>query len=206
MKSRKDPCLLGLPEILRRAESSSHCNFLRYQECQAPVPRRLLHRIAVYSVLEQLISIILFQGINSSASQANENELVGTPRPPLKHNMQKRRNFTLGDVLSVAYMIPLVKTQSWQRARWAAIGRRLSAALRRPRGSEHALPEPRTHTYDVTRFRLGAQFQPLHQGAGCKPYRYASCDEVQLPQLQASELRLQTWSAHFRPTKLGLSR
>ena len=31
--------------ILRRAESSSHCNFLGYQECQAPVPRRLLHRI-----------------------------------------------------------------------------------------------------------------------------------------------------------------
>ena len=83
---------------LRRAESSSHCNFLGYPECQAPVPRRLLHRIAEYSVLEQLSSIILFQGIDSSASQANENELFGTPRPPLKHNLQKRRNFRLGDV------------------------------------------------------------------------------------------------------------
>ena len=53
--------------------------------------------LAEHSVLEQLISTFLFQGINSSASQANENELVGTPRPPLKHNMQKRRNFRLGD-------------------------------------------------------------------------------------------------------------
>ena len=51
-----------------------------------------------YSVLEQFFRIILFQGINSSASQANEDELVGTPHPPLKHNMQKRRNFRLGDV------------------------------------------------------------------------------------------------------------
>ena len=35
--------------------------------------------------------------MNSSASLANENELVCIPRPPLKHNMQKRRNFMLGD-------------------------------------------------------------------------------------------------------------
>ena len=82
---------------LRQAESSSHCHCLGYQECQAPVPHRLLHSLAEYSVLEQLSSLTLFQGIKSSASQANENQLVGTSRPPLKHNMQKRRNFRLGD-------------------------------------------------------------------------------------------------------------
>ena len=57
--------LIPVIDILRRAESSSHCNFSGYQECQAPVPHRLLHSPAEYPVLEQFISIILFQGINS---------------------------------------------------------------------------------------------------------------------------------------------
>ena len=75
--------------ILRRAERSSHFNLLGYTlSHQGP---------AKSSVLEPKISIISFRGINSSASQPNENELVCTPRPPLKHNMQKRPNFRLGD-------------------------------------------------------------------------------------------------------------